>query len=67
MTKKIYRTFRKMSDEEQRKKFGFSATDLIKDEAWLVPPFNELFEHACLVVEDRIVEDIEKDLSHPKK
>jgi len=61
MSKKIYRTYRKMSDDEQKEKFGFSETDLIKEGAWLAPPFNELFEHECLVADNRIVEDDEKE------
>ena len=50
--KKIYRTYRKLTQEEQKEKFGFCEMDLIKEGSYLLPPYNEIFEHGCLVAED---------------
>ena len=50
--KKIYRRYRKLTQEEQKEKFGFCGMDLIKEGAYLAPPFNKIFEHGCLVAVD---------------
>ncbi len=50
--KKIYRTYRKLTQEEQKEKFGFCEMDLIKEGCFLIPPLNEVFNDGCLVAED---------------
>jgi len=72
MTKKIiYRRYRKMTEEEQKEKFGFSEADLIKEESWLAPPYSDLFESECLVSVDSDKEYMDKqariELSPKKK
>lgn len=52
MLKKIYRTYRKLTQEEQKEKFGFCEMDMIKEGCFLTPPYNEIFTHECLVAVD---------------
>jgi len=47
-----YRKYRRMTEKEQREKFGFSDLDLIKNGEWLLPPYNEIFNRESFISED---------------
>lgn len=63
--KTVYRRYRKLTQEEQKEKFGFCEMDLIKEGSYLIPPFNEVFQNGCLVAED--TDHIEEVLGKDKE
>ena len=56
-----YRRYRRMTEEEQRAKFGFSQLDLMKKGEWLLPPYNEMFEIQSLISEDLDYKDLTEE------
>lgn len=55
--RKIYRTYRTLTEAEQKEKFGFCKTDLIKEQSWLSPQDSEIFQQGCLVAVDTEVNE----------